>query len=487
MKKTNKKVDASKPSTLETSEIITFCEPLMSNDSMAWNKNNSHTVSYYHGKLVPQALAFANNKYKTSKEWRDDFLSDLRKYKKVFTSYKDFCSFAKSLRDAKVAHTYCIKYNRQYLVCFTMDTAGNEKDVEFAYEFENSEISQLFGEMFGKKDLSPKDDTFNTSVKIFCDEQNYYQFIANPDIMELALTVQMNAHDGKPLYKEFKLTCKNGKVRDIIAPNDDIKPILQNINKTLQKVYDGRNKDFQVAYKPKMSIKNNAEKHINNQYVFKLDLHDFFPSCKASYVEKYTAFLFKNSIGNEVLKREFFKAIMKDDALYIGNPVSGTLANTIISSPVRYIKRICDKFGISFTVYADDMTFSSSKFLSKDFVIGIFSRAFTRYDMEKDFNLNEKKSFGVSKNNRSVTGVVINDDNKMTCHRYIYNDIRQTLHQLSYGDESHYSHQTLVGHIAFMMSIDTSGKLKNLVNKYEATIKKYGLISDDNIAKIKAA
>jgi hypothetical protein len=107
--------------------------------------------------------------------------------------------------------------------------------------------------------------------------------------------------------------------------------------------------------------------------------------------------------------------------------------------------------------------------------------------MENDFALNEKKSFGQSKNNRTVTGVVINDSNKMTCHRYIYNDIRQTLHQLSYGDRSHFVKSTLVGHIAFMMSVDDSGKLKNLVNKYESTIRSYGLISDANIAKIKAA
>jgi RNA-directed DNA polymerase len=447
--------------------------------------SRAYSFTFEKGKLERKTLKQIMNKCANGAQWRADLNSNIRKYSKMFKAYNELSDFVRDIKAKKEQKFFSVYYRDDEMICFSLNSAMREIGIEFAYSFEDSAVSSLFGDILSNKDA--KRDEFGKSRKIFCDKENYYQFIANPDILDLAVAIRKDELAGTPLYHEFKLTCKNGKVRDIIAPNDDIKPILQSINKIFQHVYDSRNSDFQVAYKPNKSIKDNARAHVDNQFVFKLDLHDFFPSCKKKYVDKYISFLFKNSIGSDILKQEFFKATLHDDALYIGNPVSGTLANTIISAPVKYIKRICAKFNIEFTVYADDMTFSSNKYLSKEFVTGIFNRAFVKYDMESDFNLNDKKSFGLSKNNRTVTGVVINDSNKMTCHRYIYNDIRQTLHQLSYGDESHFVRSTLIGHIAFMMSVDDSGKLKNLVRKYESTIRKYGLVSDANISKIEAA
>ena len=40
------------------------------------------------------------------------------------------------------------------------------------------------------------------------------------------------------LFKTFKLKSKNGKIRDIVAPHDDIKFALRDLNEILQKVYD---------------------------------------------------------------------------------------------------------------------------------------------------------------------------------------------------------------------------------------------------------
>ena len=130
------------------------------------------------------------------------------------------------------------------------------------------------------------------------------------------------------------------------------------------------------------------------------------------------------------------------------------------------------------------MTFSSDKFLAKEFILDIFNRAFTKYDMENDFTLSLHKCFGVSNSKRSITGVAINNDNKITCHRYIYQNIRQTLHQLSYDDTSHFSYNKLKGQISFMSMIDESGKLKTLLTKYKNTVLKYNLVSMDKLTSM---
>ena len=44
--------------------------------------------------------------------------------------------------------------------------------------------------------------------------------------------------------------------------------------------------------------------------------------------------------------------------VFIGSPVSGTLANVAISNAVQYMNNICKKHGMKLSVYADDISFS---------------------------------------------------------------------------------------------------------------------------------
>ena len=142
---------------------------------------------------------------------------------------------------------------------------------------------------------------------------------------------------------------------------------------------------------------------------------------------------------------------------------------------------MCKKFGITYTVYADDMIFGSDKFITKKFIVSIYKRAFTKYNMEDFFILNEDKLYGLSGTNRSAVGVSYNQKNEMVCHRYIYNNIRMTLHQLSYGDESHFIKNELIGQIAFATMIDESGKVQKLINKYKDVCVKYNILSEEKI------
>jgi len=394
-------------------------------------------------------------------------------------NYKDLVQFSEACYFAKRDHIYSIDVDSVKFVISEFDKKMQKKTTILEYTYEYPTISKFFLELF---DIQDQSQSYTT--KIFVNSDNYYQFLMNSNMLDLILTNESLVAQGIPASHSFKLKCKNGKVRDITAPADEIKPILQKINTTLQYTYDKRNSNFQVAYKKGKSIKDNALPHKDNEYVFKIDLHNFFPSCKRNYVENYTKFLFKNTINSTYVMNKWLDIILVDDALYIGNPVSGTLANVIISNPVKYIKNICDKFNITFTVYADDMTFSSNKFIAKDFIIDIFTRAFTRYDMENDFSLSVNKCFGLSNSHRFVTGVVLNHNNQVTCHRPIYDSIRMTLHQLSYGDESHYNYNHLKGQIAFMSMLDESGKLKKLIEKYKYIVLEYNLMSSENLAKL---
>lgn len=401
----------------------------------------------------------------------------------TFNNYKDYIKFLKSFYFKK-EYADCNVYNEGSKLVIEINNTDT-----YEYVYENDSIKTFFKEWLGENDKK----------HFVASSSNNYQLLANSLIQEVLLIAEDEKFNGNKLFKKFYIKKKNGKKREIIAPSNVIKKALQNVNKIFQSKYDYINEDFQVAYKHGKNVVNNAEVHKENEHIFKIDLTDFFISCKRNYVDEKVDFLFKYAYEGEWLKNKFLDVILNNNALFIGSPVSGTLANAIISAPVRYIKNICEKYQITFSVYADDMTFGSPKYIPAKFIEGIFNVAFTEYHMEKDFKVNLEKCYGLSKSNRFITGVVLNDNNELTPRRAKYNRIKMTLHQLYYGDSSHivskaalkkldpkkyWTWNQFKGNIAYCIMVDESGKMKTLLSKYKDIVKQYKLLSDETLEKL---
>ncbi len=344
------------------------------------------------------------------------------------------------------------------------------------YKFENNEIKELL-----KKLLSIND---GESRVIIGNHTNNFNFLTAKTILGvLFVNADLKSKGEKP-YHQFKIKSKNGKIRDITAPHDELKEALQSLNSMFQYVFDKKNADFQVAYKKGKSIVDNAKIHKRKKFVYNVDLKDFFPSCNKKLVKQYVDFFFKNSFNSQTIEEEFLDVILVDDALFIGSPISGTLANIIISKPVNYIKNITKGFNMEFSVYADDMTFSSDRFISKVLVENIFNTAFTQYSMDDFFKLNDKKSHGMTNIKRRITGVSINDKDELVTSRKFYRNIRTKLFKLSMG-ESSINVQKLRGQIAFASMVDESGKFVKLLDKYSDIVNKLKLVSSEKLEAMK--
>ena len=314
---------------------------------------------------------------------------------------------------------------------------------------------------------------------------NDFNFLTARSILRVIFSANYIKSQWKPLYKEFKLKSKNGKIRDIVAPDEDLKKDLQSLNNVFQYIFDKTNIEFQVAYKKGKNILDNARIHKDKKFVYNVDLKDFYPSCKRELVQKHVNFFFKNSFNGEVTENEFLDIILHNNALFIGSPISGTLANVIISRTVNFIKNISLSFGMEFSVYADDMTFSSDRFISLSVVEGIFNSAFVKYELDSYFKLNQKKSHGMSNNRRRITGVSINHENEPTISRNYYRELRVKIHKLSIGEHSNINLQKLRGKIAFATMVDESGKVLRLLEKFEPTVLLYKLISQEKLESLK--
>lgn len=387
------------------------------------------------------------------------------------TKYTDFLDEIEKERKNFFPAVYSLKYfdSEKTVYLFKLSISCEAAEVVFKYTPESQEFLDLTLNLFGLTDGK-------TEISFVKSSENYNTLGISNLVLRVIYARKDIESSGEEVFSKFKLTSKNGKVRDIIAPHDKIKVELQKMNRLLQKVYDNRNRGVQVAYKRGMSVKTNACRHKNHKYVFNIDIKDFFPSCSRDLVRKYTNFLFKGNINRDYVEEEFLNTILIDDALFIGSPISGTLANAILSGSITYLNRICKKYGMTVSVYADDISFSSNKFITKEYIYDMIAHVFEKYELDSSFKINESKSVGFSGSRRKITGVAINDKNELTIPRRYYRELRSKIANLANGDLS-INIEKLRGKIAYATMIDDSGKVKKYLKKYEPTVKKYNLYS----------
>lgn len=390
-------------------------------------------------------------------------------------NYREFIRALEKENSLKFKKTYINIMSDGYLfVARVIDGIDELPKLLFAYKYECSEFEDLLKLMLN-----------GTASVCESNKRTGNCWIGNPLAIQVMFTAEKLKSEGVVLFEKHRKRKKSGKFRIYYAPNEIIKEDLRALNAVLTSTYDSRNADFQVAYKKGKSVYDNAAIHKNHKYVYNIDLKDFYPSCKRELVARYTRFLFKGALNADGVLDKFLDYILINDGLFIGNPISGCLANTIISKPVSYMRNMCRKSDMEFSVYADDMSFSSDKFISKDYILEIFNGAFDRYDMMEYFKLNEDKCVGYSGCRRKVTGVSINNSDKITCSTKYFRLLRAMIAHVAAGDNK-VDIGKLRGKIAYATMVDDSGKVYRYLKKFEATVREHRLCSDEKMLEMKS-
>lgn len=83
-------------------------------------------------------------------------------------------------------------------------------------------------------------------------------------------------------YKRFSINKKSGKKRDICSPKNELKNLQKAISLILQSVYTPN--DSAKGFVLGTSVVDNAKVHLNQNYVFNIDLKDFFSSIEQARV-----------------------------------------------------------------------------------------------------------------------------------------------------------------------------------------------------------
>jgi len=132
-------------------------------------------------------------------------------------------------------------------------------------------------------------------------------------------------------FRTFHIHKKSGGVRQIKAPCRPLDIILSSVNVLLKAVYEPS--DAAMGFVCGRSVLSNAQIHVGQNYVFCIDLKDFFPSIPQARVWKrlqLPPFNFTEDVANVLagLCCSHDKDI-KANVLPQGSPVSTLLTNAV--------------------------------------------------------------------------------------------------------------------------------------------------------------
>ncbi len=228
-------------------------------------------------------------------------------------------------------------------------------------------------------------------------------------------------------YKVFHIHKKSGGLREIHAPNYELGCILYIINLVFKALYTP--KPCAMGFAEGRSIVMNATKHVGHHYVFNIDLKDFFPSIPQARVWKriqVPPFNFLPQIANVVAglccttNEEGTMNVLPQ-----GASTSPLLTNAICDRLDWKMMGVAKRFGLHYSRYADDMTFSSMHNVYQE--DGEFRQEIKKIVEEEGFRINDKKTRLLCDGQRQeVTGLTVNENVNVT-KKYV-RDLRCLLH-----------------------------------------------------------
>lgn len=264
-------------------------------------------------------------------------------------------------------------------------------------------------------------------------------------------------------YHSFNIPKRSGGLRKISAPNETLKQhqqhILNAINISLPLEHDAA-----YAYVKNRSTLDAMKMHRKSHWFLKVDIKDFFPSCKKQLVEEQLSKLYPIACEN-FPKTEFFATLEKcfqNGALPQGAPTSPKLSNlTMLSYDYEIMKALYHFEGQHFvyTRYADDILISSTKHFNPSVIIRLLETTLP-------FRLNKDKTKYKSINGPNWNlGLMLNQEHHITTGhkkkkrmKNIIHNLLRDIQAMSPGDFAQtWTHEdlyTIAGQMAYMEQIE---------------------------------
>lgn len=313
-------------------------------------------------------------------------------------------------------------------------------------------------EIYGEKTIPFSEKQLNYYItknnKLFKSKVDFQLDLSGKEVViKEDVVLETKNNNRKSCYNTFTIKKKNGQDRTIHAPAKGLKEFQKALNIVLQCLYEPHH--AATGFVIGKSIVDNAKIHVGQTYVFNIDLKDFFPSIDQSRLwgrllvppfnlgtsnERKNIANFMATLCCTPMEVERFKdgkwITITTSVLPQGAPTSPTLTNIICQKLDKRLSGVAKRFGLNYSRYADDITFSSKHNtyevsplkVEKIFASGsTFDCEVRKIISEQNFHIKETKVRLQKRGYRQeVTGLVVNDKINVT-RRYI-KQLRQWLY-----------------------------------------------------------
>lgn len=272
-------------------------------------------------------------------------------------------------------------------------------------------------------------------------------------------------------YKKYRIRKNSGGYREIAQPSRETKLVQRWL---LSNVFvDLPVHGAATAYRNGIGIKDNAFRHSDNDYLSKFDFQSFFPSIKSSdlalHFEQYIPSLSAQDCQDAARLCSVIHRGTKSLRLSIGAPSSPLLSNSVMFQFDGVLSNWSNSNNIVYSRYADDLTLSTSiSGMSSQIEEGV--RSAMRNLEYPSLRLNSRKTVTLSKKNqRRVTGLVINNEGNVSLGRHKKRAISSMVHSYSLGKLAEDRIGELQGHLGFAKGVEPL-YLSRLRGKYGSAL-----------------
>jgi retron-type reverse transcriptase len=282
------------------------------------------------------------------------------------------------------------------------------------------------------------EDGFPSSIFLFLQaelmQMHLYKLLAE-DLAVSRTAINRYIESAPKKYKVYTIPKRTSGQRVIAHPAKLLKQYQSSLSSLLESHFSIHECAF--AYRKNRSIKDNAFQHVKSEYLLKMDFSDFFHS-----ITPHLFFSFAKKVGVTFSEKEVYlltKVFFWNPSkisngkliLSIGAPSSPFISNVVmyLFDSAMYVE--CKKRSVTYTRYADDITFSTKQ---KDNLYDI--PRIVKKTLLEQFNgsisVNDSKTvFSSKKHNRHVTGVTLTNNNKLSIGRKKKRFISSLIHKFS--------------------------------------------------------
>ena len=257
-------------------------------------------------------------------------------------------------------------------------------------------------------------------------------------------------------YQEFWMRKRSGGYRMISAPDKDLQAIQSTIySRILSSVTIVH--PAAVGFRCGRSVVDNAAPHLGKRYVLKMDIHDFFGSIRSPRVRQ----TFKKIGYPENVSKVLGALCCLHRHLPQGAPTSPALSNIVGYEMDRKLAALAAEYGLTYTRYADDLTFSGDVFPKEQIIPQV-----KRIIRDEKFEPNHKKTHFMNQSSRKIiTGVSVASGVKLTIPKSKKREIRKNVyfiltkglaeHQRRIGSHDPAYLKRLIGMLCYWRAIET--------------------------------